>query len=384
MTFVFLAALFLVGCGGNESALLPLSEQLNEFQNAGPLQPEVDVNQIVTAMIPTGPYRLTVGDLLELQIPSVLQATTSELSGQLELPKPYLCRVYNDGTITVPLIGQVEAVGKSLAEVETVIADEYYPKYCFSRPSVVARVVEYRTARVSIIGAVENSGVYKLRTDQMSLVSLIMEAGGIVDDGATVIRITSRNRSDTISASKEKKIRTAPREVLDTDNIGTVAKVTGQAESKQVATEDSTIILPVKGLNIPFADVALKEGDRVVVEQLEQPIVTVVGLVNKPGNFPYPPNARYNLMQALAFAGGFNLPADPRYTTVYRQKPDGTTVSMTFEMVNDSKLTDASSIFIKPGDIVSVEQTPQTRTNLFLDRVFRINTGIYTTMRVIE
>jgi polysaccharide export outer membrane protein len=345
---------------------------------------EIDIDQITTAMIPTGPYRLVAGDLLELQIPLVLQVTTSELSGQLEVPKPYLCRVYNDGTITVPIIGQVEAVGKSLAEVEAVIADEYYPKYCFNRPSIVARVVEYRTARVSIIGAVENPGVYELRPDQMSLVCLIMEAGGIVDDGATVIRITSRGRSDVILSRDEKKIKAEPWEDYSIDDIGIAAEVTGQTESKQVAPEDSTIILPVKGLNIPFADVALKEGDRVVIERLEQPIVTVVGLVNKPGNFPYPPDAQYNLMQTLAFAGGFNLAADPRYTTVYRQKADGTTVSMTFEMVNDSKLTDASSIFIKPGDIVSVEHTPQTRTNLFLDRVFRINTGLYTTMRVID
>jgi protein involved in polysaccharide export with SLBB domain len=191
-------------------------------------------------------------------------------------------------------------------------------------------------------------------------------------------------QSDVILARDEKNIRAEFWGDSSIDDIGITTEITRQTNNKQIAAEDSTIILPVKGLNIPFADVALKEGDKVVIERLEHPIVTVVGLVNKPGNFPYPPDAQYNLMQTLAFAGGFNLAADPRYTSVYRQKADGTTVSMTFEMVNDSKLTDASSIFIKPGDIVSVEHTPQTRTNLFLDRVFRINTGLYTTVRVID
>jgi len=54
---------------------------------------------------------------------------------------------------------------------------------------VFAQVLEYKTAKVSITGAVEKPGIYELRSDQMSLVALLMEAGGIVDEGATLIRI---------------------------------------------------------------------------------------------------------------------------------------------------------------------------------------------------
>ena len=35
---------------------------------------------------------------------------------------------------------------------------------------------------------------------------------------------------------------------------------------------------------------------------------------------------------------------------------------------------------VKPGDIIVVEDTPRTRTNTFLDRVFRINIGTYFNM----
>jgi protein involved in polysaccharide export with SLBB domain len=141
-----------------------------------------------------------------------------------------------------------------------------------------------------------------------------------------------------------------------------------------------TVVLPIKGLNIPFADVPLQDGDSVIVERLELPLFTVMGLVNRPGNFPHPPDVRYNLMQALAFAGGLNQAADPRYATVYRLKPDGTIVSAAFEVANirdGSQLTAALNVSIKPGDIVAVEHTPRTRTQVFLDRVFRINIGTY-------
>ena len=85
-------------------------------------------------------------------------------------------------------------------------------------------------------------------------------------------------------------------------------------------------------------------------------------------------------MQALAFAGGLDATSEPRYATIYRLKADGTICHATFEIVesrNSSQLTDALNTLIKPGDIVSVEHTPRTRTNVFFDRVFRINVGTY-------
>jgi protein involved in polysaccharide export with SLBB domain len=117
-----------------------------------------------------------------------------------------------------------------------------------------------------------------------------------------------------------------------------------------------------------------------LVERIEPPLFSVLGLVNKPGNFPYPLDVQYNLMKALGFAGGLDRAAEPRYATIYRLKPDGTIVSAIFQVVNagnDSMLTDAVNIRIKPGDIVIIEHTPRTRTRLFLANVFRFNIGAY-------
>jgi ribosomal protein S28E/S33 len=152
-----------------------------------------------------------------------------------------------------------------------------------------------------------------------------------------------------------------------------------EPEIQEVANSEN-IMLPVKGLNIPFADVALQDGDKVEVLRLELPLFTVIGLVQKPGNFPYSPDAQYNLMQALAFAGGLDREADPYYATIYRLGRDGSIVRVPVEIIDaedGSRLTNAWNTRVKPGDIVAVEHTPRTRTNVFLERLFRINVGAY-------
>jgi hypothetical protein len=82
-------------------------------------------------------------------------------------------------------------------------------------------------------------------------------------------------------------------------------------------------------------------------------------------------------MQAIGFAGGLNIIAEPRYVTIYRLKRDGTCVSAIFPIRGNKKVVDASNTLIKPGDIVAVEHTLRTRTALFIDRIFRINVGTY-------
>jgi len=105
-----------------------------------------------------------------------------------------------------------------------------------------------------------------------------------------------------------------------------------------------------------------------------------MGLVTRPGCFPYPVTAEYNLVQAIALAGGLDLIADPRYVTVYRLNANGEVSSVTVQLVSPRKqerLTESLSLPLKPGDIVSVEHTPRTRMNLFFDRIFRVTLGLY-------
>jgi protein involved in polysaccharide export with SLBB domain len=146
-----------------------------------------------------------------------------------------------------------------------------------------------------------------------------------------------------------------------------------------VNENEITLILPVRGLNIPFADVPLADGDSVIVERIKPQTISVMGLVARPGSFPYPPDTHYTLAEALALAGGLDMVAEPHYVSVYRLRSDGTIVGVTFQFVGrgPEHLTAALALDMKPGDVISVEHTLRTRTNVFFDRIVRITLGWY-------
>ena len=241
----------LAGCG--DQVRLPSAKDLEEFKNAGFSYLPQDMNK--PAMPGSQAFRIIPGEVLEITMPAILQVVTKEEPGNTDtVTQSY--RVSEKGTITLPVVGEIEVAGQTLSQIETTIVDAYYPKYASVRPIIFVRSAE-------------------------------------------------------------------PREPL---------------------------------------------------------LFSVLGLVNKPGNFPYPQDVQYNLMQALGFAEGLDRAAEPRFATIYRLKQDGTIASAVFQVVNTgnrSMLANAMNICIKPGDIVDVEHTPRTRTKLFLDGLFGINIGAY-------
>jgi protein involved in polysaccharide export with SLBB domain len=475
------ACALLTGCG--DGIRPPSAEQLAAFEGVPPAGPAVDLGRIVEARIPAGPYRVVPGDVLQLEMPRILDPQSLDAATAADARQTCTCRVTDEGAIVLPLVGLFPVAGKSLAQIESGILAQYYPKYVKTPVPVYVHVLEYKTHRVSIVGAVAKPGVYALRHDQMSLVALLMEAGSILDTGAAVIRITragpggtyapARPGTDLTGAGATPQIPPWMRAVFEQEGplntTGWLALEEGNSvltrkwldlgngpqrqaflrtaaaglqgmdaerfrdrllylaayldanplrNGRPPVAEDAgwqmmergrfvaaletpgarrgggggtpmttagppartDLALPVRGLNIPFADVALEQGDCVVVEGPQEQFVSVVGLVARPGNMPYPPTARFTLVEAIAFAGGLDLVADPRYVSVYRLKPDGAVASATFRLVNpknQEQLTQALALPLRPGDVVSVEPTLRTRTNVFFDRFFRISLGLY-------
>ena len=445
--------------------------------------------------------------------------------------------------------------GKTLAQIENEIVSAYCPRYIVAEPSVVCNVKEYYLRDVTVVGAVTQPGIYKLRSNEMSLVNALMKAGGIVEGGASIITIKNPKRkyttappatndinevkqlaefgtavdekyienvepatdktdfstlevdlafqpessnptqgtlivqheseilyskkvdiknpaerteyieglkkvigdeqayiisqaleqlvaqlpSSAITTSQTKQLNGEETELLeaaDDLNQGDIKKedtekkegcpgcpvanrpaetssqgyIETPAESKVEfkAVDDTAVIesandvkyiepaqagyqpagptataavvegivLPVKGLNIPFADVPLMEGDLIEVKRLNPVVFTVIGLAKAPGAFPYPPDVEYNLMQALGFAGGVDLIADPRFVTVYRQDAKGEVVSAVFR-IDRKFMAKSYNVKIKPGDVICIDVTPRTKRNVILNQMLRINFGVY-------
>ena len=469
---VLLVTAGILGCSDNVKLPTPL--ELIEFETFGRSEPAVDISRLVRARLEPGPYRVVPGDVLELTMPSVLQIVTVDESAVTETT-PFACRISDSGTITLPVVGELEAAGLSLAEIEVKVTDAYHPKYARTRPSVLAQVLEYMTYKVSITGAVRTPGIYELRGDQMSMVSLLMQAQGILDEGATVIRINrtqhapigragsmritdrqagSKHASQGLSHPPQLSFRpdqknsttgiltirrdgrTVVSQRLSIESVGqrqrllhqalqiepTVSTLeldeqisllatrltqtnigatrmlaglgteTGAFASSVPETDfasgngelpplpDDAITLPVRGLNIPFADVVLHEGDAVIVEPLKIATFTVIGLVQKQGNFEYPWDQEYSLAEALAFAGGLAEAADPRYAVIYRLDSQGQIQHVAYNIQkskNDTLAASPMTVRIRPGDIVAVEPTRRTRNKIMLDRIFHVNLGAY-------
>ena len=121
------------GCGPKVSS----PDVVSEFERAGPIRSEAEVAGIygVTGLKShVGPYRVIAGDILEFQMPAVLRVISSDLtawlrpiSGRRDF-EPYLARVSQTGAIILPIVGEIHVAGKTLAQIEALVNDAYYPK----------------------------------------------------------------------------------------------------------------------------------------------------------------------------------------------------------------------------------------------------------------
>lgn len=119
-------------------------------------------------------YRITPGDILEVSVFRVPDLTrTVEVDGA--------------GNINLPLIGSTAAGGKTVRELETLIAGRLGERYIQS-PEVTIGVKEAVGLRIAVEGSVKKPGIITAR-GEMTLLRAIAEAQGFTDtaDQSTVI-----------------------------------------------------------------------------------------------------------------------------------------------------------------------------------------------------
>lgn len=112
-------------------------------------------------------YKIGPLDVLEISVFNVPDLTKT-------------VQVADNGTINYPLIGEIPAVGETAHELEQDMARKLGAKYLRS-PQVTVFIKEYNSQRVTIEGAVKNSGVYPIK-GKTTLGQIIAMAGG-VDSG---------------------------------------------------------------------------------------------------------------------------------------------------------------------------------------------------------
>ncbi len=154
------------------------------------------------------------GTQRDAQAPGALSATsTAGNSGYLVGPLDILeisvfkvpelsksVQVADTGTINLPLLGEVQASGKTASEIEKDLTRQLGAKYLKS-PQVTVYVKEHNSQRVTIEGALRKPGVYPIK-GTMSLLQLVATAEGVDKDiyskDVTVFRTADGNRTSQV------------------------------------------------------------------------------------------------------------------------------------------------------------------------------------------
>ncbi len=238
-----------------------------------------------------GDYLLGPEDLLEIDVFQV-----EELKRTV--------RVTSSGFIKLPLAGKVKAAGLTVSGLEAVISERL--RRYLEEPVVSVFVKEYRSQRITVLGAVNNPQVYAV-TGQKSLLDMLSIAGGLSEDAGDICYV--QRKGETI--------------VIDLNDL----LLRGNAR-----------------LNIPvFA------GD--VIHVPKGGVVFVSGAVNAPGSFVM--HGTVTLAQLIAMAKDLKYEARRDEIRIYRDtgKPTRDIIEVNYDEILEGERPD---IVLRDKDIVIV------------------------------
>jgi polysaccharide export outer membrane protein len=258
-------------------------------------------------------YRLGAEDLLEITLFNITGPNVGILPRQVQV------RVSQESMITLPLLGDVSVEGLTPATLVQLLRQRY-DEYLYN-PQISVDVREYRSQRVSVVGAVRQPGVFQL-TGPKTLVDLLSMAGGINEKAASQVHIYRQS-----------------------------------SEGRQTHVVDLLALASNPGLlNMP-----VQAGD--VIDVPQAGTFFVDGAVNKPGSYPF--SRQYTLTQALVVAGGVNTDlSDESNVAIFRRRGSAEAERIPINL-KDIMAGNAADPPVNPEDVIVV---PTSSAKWFLDR----------------
>jgi polysaccharide export outer membrane protein len=210
-------------------------------------------------------------------------------------------RVSATGTVDFPLLPQpVRVAGLTPARSGEVISQKCIEAGVLSHPQISVTVRESRIHSVVIGGAVKSPQIYPV-FGRISLMDILSQAGGLVDDAGSSVTIMRGEVSRRVLASEGG----------------------GSLEAGKSASVPSTVTIDLRRLlegGDPSLNVDVYPGDRVTVQRAG--VVFVLGAVNKAGGFLLT-EERQNMtvLRALALAEDLKSTAKPKKAMIIRPDP---------------------------------------------------------------
>lgn len=129
-------------------------------------------------------YKIGAQDVLEVNVFQVAELSRA-------------AQVNESGTISMPLIGEVPAAGRTSQELERDLSTRLL-KF-LQKPQVTVMVKEYNAQRITLEGAVKKPGVYPMR-GKTSLLQTIAQAEGFSEIANTTVVIFRQTPSGQSAA----------------------------------------------------------------------------------------------------------------------------------------------------------------------------------------
>ena len=263
----------------------------------------------IPANLPAPDPLLLAGDLLHI---AVFRQPEMELES----------RIPTDGSIAFPLIGGVQASGKTSGQLEQEIRRRLEKDY-LHEAHVTVTVKEFAKRRVYMVGAVTKPGGYEIYPHQrLTILQAVAAAEGFTDraykEYVQVVRRRGPTEREVIRLSLTEVERMFAR---------------GRAE----------------------ADLELWPDDLVVIPSAVR-VAYVLGAVNKPGNLDVPNDARITVSMAVSHAGSYTKFAATGRVQVLRHTPTGEQqkIAVDLDAVLNGQLE--LDIPLLPGDVVWVPE----------------------------
>jgi len=234
-------------------------------------------------------------------------------------------RVSSQGNISLPLLGILRVKGLTANELEKEIRDLLSEKY-LQDPHVSVFIKEYRSQRISVIGAVEKPGIFEV-TGRKTILDMLAMAGGLKEEAGQLLFLI--------------------RPPIPEEEVAKENKDSDEAMPKTFVVDLEELL--VKGdltLNLP-----LIHGDVINIPISGK--IFVGGEVKSPGGFPLK-GKKLTVSQAIAMAGGLIPEADGAETKIFRYPEKGTERETLSANVYAIQKGESEDPYLKENDIIIV------------------------------
>ncbi len=214
-----------------------------------------------------------------------------------------------NGKITVPLVGDVQAAGLTVSELNSKLTQEFAKKV--KAPQVTVTLREVNSYRIYFVGRVARPGVLTSKSEVRLLQALAM-AGGLVDGADLSMAYVARG-AQRLPVDFGKLIRD------------------GDLSQNVVMEPDDTVVISDNPLNVVY----------------------VMGEVRSPGMLPFMKERDWTALKAVAAVGGFNQFAAKNRATLLRGR---SIIPVDFNNLMRSPES-GKDVPLLPGDILVVPQS---------------------------